>query len=222
MGKKVKVIFCLPGRTFSNNFLRSWTNLVLELPNHDIDWGVADGYSPNLYYVRNMCLGGDVTRGIHQKPWNDVDYDYMMWIDSDIVFDPKHFFTLLDHKKDIVSGLYMMQDGQYYATVKDWDDEFYKQNGYFQFLSKKDVQTMWGLQKVDYTGFGWILIKKGVFETLEYPWFRPEWYEFDKDGVEVKEFAMEDVTFCKMIKRNGFDVYIDPKVIVGHEKKMIL
>ena len=27
---------------------------------------------------------------------------------------------------------------------------------------------------VDYTGFGWVMIKKGVFERLEYPWFAPK------------------------------------------------
>ena len=27
---------------------------------------------------------------------------------------------------------------------------------------------------VDYTGFGWVLIKNGVFESLPYPWFAPK------------------------------------------------
>ena len=74
----MKVIFCLPGRTFSDNFLRSWNNLVSELPSHGVEWEAVYGYSPNLYYVRNMCLGGNVTNGIHQKPWGGKDYDYMM------------------------------------------------------------------------------------------------------------------------------------------------
>jgi hypothetical protein len=220
--EKVKVIFCLPGRTFSDNFLRSWNNLVSELPSHGVEWEAVYGYSPNLYYVRNMCLGGNVTNGIHQKPWGGKDYDYMMWIDSDIVFKPEHFFTLLDHKKDIVSGLYMMQGGRYYATVKDWDEDLVSRCGYFPFLTREDVIDEEELMTVSYTGLGWILIKRGVFETLEYPWFRPEWYEFDIGGVKVKEFAMEDVTWCHATQENGFDVYVDPKVIVGHEKKKIL
>ena len=95
MGEKVKIVFCLPGRTFSNNFLKSWTYLVSDLSDKDIQWLPAVGYSPNLYYVRNMCLGGDITRGIHQKPWDGLDYDYMMWIDSDMVFKPKHFYKYI-------------------------------------------------------------------------------------------------------------------------------
>ena len=35
---KTKVIFCLPGRTFSDNFLKSWTDLLVELPKHNIQW----------------------------------------------------------------------------------------------------------------------------------------------------------------------------------------
>jgi hypothetical protein len=33
---------------------------------------------------------------------------------------------------------------------------------------------------------------------------------------------MEDVAFCRMTKEKGYDVWIDPNVIVGHEKLMVL
>ena len=31
-------------------------------------------------------------------------------------------------------------------------------------------------------GFGWVLIKKGVFETLPYPWFAPKMQVFESGG----------------------------------------
>ncbi len=40
-----------------------------------------------------------------------------MWIDSDIVFTPQQFQKLLDHKEDIVSGIYKMDGGTHYATT---------------------------------------------------------------------------------------------------------
>jgi len=171
-----------------------------------------------------MCLGGDNLRGVDQKPFGgQFDYDYIMWIDSDIVFTPEHFFKLLNHDKDIVSGLYMMNDNVHYATVEDWDDEFFLKNGHFQFLNREMVQAKEGkLFTADYTGFGWVLTKKGVFESLEYPWFQPMWTEYNIDGKLVRDFTMEDVAFCKMIKEKGFDVWIDPTIIVGHEKMMVL
>ena len=219
-----KVIFALPGREFSGRFLQGWTELVYACLQNGIQPIMSQHYSPLLYYVRNMCLGGDILRGIDQKPFGgQFDYDYIMWIDSDIVFTPEHFFKLLQDDKDIVSGLYMMNDNIHYATVEDWDDEFYLKNGHFQFLNREMVQAKKGeLFTADYTGFGWLLAKKGVFESLEYPWFQPMWTEYEIDGKIVRDFTMEDVAFCKMIKEKGFDVWIDPNIIVGHEKMMVL
>ena len=58
----------------------------------------------------------------------EIDYDYIMWIDSDIVFKPEQFFKLLDHDRDIISGLYMMQDNINYATVEHMDEDFFADN----------------------------------------------------------------------------------------------
>ena len=120
---KTKVIFCLPGRTFSDNFLKSWTNLITELPKHNIKWAMSQKYHVNRYFVCNSCLGGSSTGGKDQKPFQGkVDYDYLMWIDSDQVFQPQQFFNLLNKAKEtntsILSGLYLMQGGESFATVK--------------------------------------------------------------------------------------------------------
>lgn len=219
-----KVIFALPGREFSGRFLQGWTELVYACLQNGIQPIMSQHYSPLLYYVRNMCLGGDNLRGVDQKPFDgQFKYDYIMWIDSDIVFTPEHFFKLLNHDKEIVSGLYMMSDNTHYATVQDWDDEFFLKHGHFQFLNRDLVQEKKGkLFTADYTGFGWILIKNGVFESLQYPWFQPVWTEYNINGKIVRDFTMEDVAFCKMIKEKGYDVWIDPTVIVGHEKIVVL
>jgi hypothetical protein len=219
-----KVIFALPGREFSGRFLQCWTELVYACLQNGIQPVMSQHYSPLLYYVRNMCLGGDNLRGIDQKPFGgQLDYDYIMWIDSDVVFTPDHFFKLLQDDKDIASGLYMMADNTHYATVEDWDDEFFLKHGHFQFLNREMVQAKQGkLFTADYTGFGWVLIKKGVFESLQYPWFQPVWTEYNINGKIVRDFTMEDVAFCKMIKEKGYDVWIDPTVIVGHEKTVVL
>jgi hypothetical protein len=62
------------------------------------------------------------------------------------------------------------------------------------------------------------LVKKGVFESLKYPWFRPLWKKFGN----VTEFTMEDVSFCHMVKDLGYKVHVHPEVIVNHEKKILL
>lgn len=219
----MKIVFCLPGREFSGRFLQSWTELVHACLANGIQPIMSQRYSPLLYYVRNMCLGGDNTEGINQKPFQGkIDYDYIMWIDSDIVFTPDQFFKLIDHNKDIVSGVYKMQDNYNFATVEKWDHEFFTKNGYYEFLNEQSIKQKTKPFKVAYTGFGWMLIKKGVFESLEYPWFQPVWKEYEKDGKIIREFTMEDVAFCDMIEDKGYDIWVDPEIIVGHEKMMVL
>ena len=104
----MKVIFCIPGNSFSNRFLKCWTNLTRELHKRDIEYELLSQYIPNVYQVRSLLLGADKKFGQYQTPWQGKkDYDYIMWIDSDQVFEPNDFFKLLEHDKDIVSGLYL-------------------------------------------------------------------------------------------------------------------
>lgn len=180
---------------------------------------VSRQYSPVVYYARNLCLGGDILRGVNQKPFNNnLHYTHIMWIDSDIIFTPNDFEALLTYDMDIVSGIYMMKGGQYFATVRKWDEEYFKVHGTFQFLTENDIKDHKGLMEVDYTGFGFMLIKRHVHEALEYPWFRPLWYEVG----QCKDFTSEDSGICRQIQKAGYKVYVDPKIRVGHEKEVIL
>lgn len=219
----MRIVFALPGKQFSGNFLQSWTELLHACNQNNIQTALIQPYSPVVYYVRNMCLGGDNLKGVDQKPFGgNFDYDYIMWIDSDIVFNPDDFFSLLNHQSDIMSGLYIMSDNTHYATVPEWDLDFFKKNGYFKFLTREDVQDRKETFEVDYTGMGWMLVKKGVFESMKYPWFEPMWTEITIDGKEVREFASEDTSFCFRARENGYKVLVDPNVVVGHEKSLIL
>ena len=59
---------------------------------------------------------------------------------------------------------------------------------------------------VDYSGMGWMLVKKGVIESIEYPWFAPVWQDF---GNGIKGFTSADVAFCRRIKEQGYDIIVD-------------
>ncbi len=165
-----------------------------------------------------MCLGADVLRGKNQVPFNgEINYDYIMWIDSDILFTPQHFIQLLSHKdKDIVSGLYPMEGGIAYPVVKEWNIDYFQKNGTFEFLKTNDP-ILYNKQpfEVVYTGLGFVLVKKGVFEKIGYPWFPPEFFEFENG---IYDFCSEDVGFCRKATRAGFKIWIDPTVVLRHEK----
>jgi hypothetical protein len=214
----IKVIFCLPGASFSRRFLCSWTDLVINCLQHNVYPILSSQQDAVVYYVRNKCLGGDVRRGKNQKPYDGkFEYDYLMWIDSDIVFSFNQFYSLLQKNLPTVSGLYAMDGGTHYPVVKNWDEEYFKQHGTFEFSSVESLKDLKNPFEVDYVGFGFILIKKGIFETLEYPWFRPKFFEIGN----AYDFCSEDVGICKSLKEKGHKIYVDPTIRVGHEKKII-
>jgi GT2 family glycosyltransferase len=217
--KPLTVVFCLPGTSFSGRFLERWTDLVAYCLSHGIRPVLSRRESCNIYYVRNMCLGADVARGKDQKPFDGkLEYDFLLWIDSDILFAPQQFMKLISHNTDIVSGVYLMEDGKSLATVKEWDEEFFIKNRHFRFMAAEEIRDKKELIEVAYTGMGFMLVKRGVFEKLEYPWFRP----VEKKIGDMVDFTMEDVAFCLRAREKEFKILIDPAVRVGHEKKIVL
>tara|TARA_Y100000034_G_scaffold111533_1_gene144692 strand:- start:441 stop:1163 length:723 start_codon:yes stop_codon:yes gene_type:complete len=219
----LKLVFALPGDNFSGKFLTCWTELMVACIQQRVNFAFSNRQSPNVFFVRNMCLNGDTLRGPGQKPFKgEVEYDYIMWIDSDQVFTVDQFFNLLfmaqSKKLDIVSGVYMMSDGKHFATVIDWDTKYFAKHGTFQFLQPKDIKEKTDLIEVAYTGFGWMLVRKGVFESLKYPWFMPKAQKIGK----AVDFASEDASWCQRVRKRGYKIYIDPRIRVGHEKRIVL
>ena len=207
----MKIIFCIPGNSFSNRFLKCWTNLTRELHKRGVEYELLSQYIPNVYQVRSLLLGADRKFGQYQTPWQGKrDYDYIMWIDSDQVFEPNDFFKLLEHDKDIVSGLYLRKPQG--DTLNDVPIEFacFNEDGKRLYTNEVNGE----LRKVWSNGMGWMLIKKGVFEKIEYPWFGPI--------IEGLGFHGEDVSFQLRVKDVGFDSYVDTSIIVGHEKEVVL
>jgi hypothetical protein len=215
----MKIIFCLPGKSYSREFLLAWSELLLQATQKGHQVMMSQQYSSVVHFARSKCLGGDVLKGADQKPFQgQVEYDAIMWIDSDIVFKPADFFALLESPHDVTGGLYMMEDMQHFATVKKWNEEYFKKTGTFKFLRPDDVIGVSQYMKVAYTGMGWMLIRKGVIEKLKYPWFRSDLYQND----DVTELLSEDVSFCRALVEAGYDIYVDTKIRVGHQKLMIL
>lgn len=221
----IKVIFCIPGKSFSANFLKSWTELVACFPNYNIDFALNGAVSSNVYVARTLCLIENETLAFHQKPFDGLyDYDYIMWIDSDSIFKPQQFKKLMvrmekNRRLSILSGIYLQDMGQEYTTVVKLKTDSVKKYGRPKFLTPAGITGKKGLIKVAYTGMGFMLIRQGVFEKIPYPWFMPV---ITKSRGKKTGFASEDASFCIRARKLGFDIWIDPTVIIGHEKLAFL
>lgn len=259
--RPLTIVFCLPGTTFSHHFLKSWSELLLYCVTHKIRPIISSHQSSNVHFVRNMCLGADVLRGKDQNPFDGkLEYDFIMWIDSDQVFSVGSFISLLKHDKDVVSGLYLMKDGHQYTAVRNWDEANFLNKGTFEFLNRKTLMEWLDenadgeieekkdktgnpykdyskckipLMPVSYTGLGWTLVKKGVFEKLSYPWFYGTKITMNKtvsigdsddvtENREIVDYSAEDVTFFLNLKKINITPYVEVSSIVGHEKPMVL
>lgn len=225
--KAPRVIFCLPGRTYSREFLLSWSGLMSECLSRGIVPVMSQQYSSVVHFARAKCLGGDVLKGAAQKPFQgQVEYDYVMWIDSDVVFNPAEFFKLLESPHDVTAGVYTMEDRKHYAAVREWDEDYFRANGSFKFVDQAELDAEEGRYvPVAYSGMGWMLIKRGVLESLRYPWFAAELQEFpdrgDGKGALV-DMCSEDVALCRNLARAGHRILVDKTVRVGHQKAVIL
>ena len=217
--KNKTIVFCLPGREYSGSFLCSFVELVTTLKDVGAKTLISQQYSSMVNAARCMVAGADLTRGKWQKPFNGLEYDYMMWIDSDIRFSTEQFFALLEMDKEVASGWYAQPgatNGNLYTpVVEKMENNYFLSNGYFQFLRVKDFELKQSPFKADYIGFGWVLIKQGVFEKLSYPWFAPRLHKINDT---ISEMTSEDVGFCLDAKAAGIELWVNPKVRVGHEK----
>ena len=191
--------------------------------------------------MRCKCLGANVLRGPDQIPWDGkLNYDYQLWIDSDIVFSTEKFWQLMiwhfplmqlmrtvkQLKERIIqsqAGWYSTEDGRT-TSVAHWleEDDFRNNGGVMNHEMVDGISKRRKPFTVDYTGFGWVLIKNGVFENeqMKYPWFAPKMQVFESGAVQ--DMCGEDVSFCLDAIEAGFEIWCDPRIRVGHEKTRII
>ena len=234
------IVFCLPGRGTSYIFLKNFVQLCFDLVQNGMSIQISQDYSSMVNFARCKCIGANVLRGPKQIPWDGkLQYDYQLWIDSDIVFDTNKFWQLCDlsvpaesvkedgsidedllHSRGITGGWYATEDGRTTSVAHWLDEDDFRKNG--GVMNHETVETIGKRKKpftVDYTGFGWVMIKKGVFEKLPYPWFAPKMQVFESGAVQ--DMCGEDVSFCLDAIEEGYDIWCDPRIRVGHEKSRI-
>ena len=107
--------------------------------------------------------------------------------------------------------------------VKDWDVNYFLKTGLFPFLTipqlkEEAAKTADKLAKVFYAGMGFMMVRKGAFEKVTYPWFEPIMHEIEMS----RDFSSEDVSLCWKWAEKNVGIYIDPEIVVGHEKSIVI
>jgi hypothetical protein len=221
-----KVIIALPGREYSGTFLINWSQTLLLLIQKGYTVKIVNEYSSFVSFSRMKTLGLDVMRGADQKPFGgSYDYDVWLTIDSDIVFKPEQVIELIEDtdKHPVISGLYRMADLKHYAAVIDWDVDYFKKHGSFKFIGINELDRRRKYLKVAYNGMGFFACRREVLEKMKYPYFNYPLVEMEgEDGKIIRDMCSEDVAFCKNIINAGYDITVNTRMRVGHEKTLVI
>lgn len=202
-----------------------------------MEWGGAD-----IYIARNFCLaypdprwGHYPSKHIEYKPFNgQFKYDRILWIDSDISFSPQDVENLVSHDVDIVSGCVKVDHNtfalRYFGRFDRPDGSGYEYSSEVCEMKLNaegqpfDAFDMWqktrnedGLIEVDGCGGAFLCVKAGVYESMEFPWYRVGM----KDGIGQLSLS-EDMAFCVRAKEAGYKIWADPMVRPVHDKPVVL
>jgi hypothetical protein len=157
-------------------------------------------------------------RNLLVKDFLDSGADYLMFIDSDINFEPDDIFRLMawaqDTKKGIVAGVPRVRDVQKtYIADLDYDE------------SGDLTMNGMGLVRATRVATAFMLIQRKVVTDMMAA--NPDWSYFDKRcGKEVpalfdfkltdEGYIGEDFLFCDRTRALGYEVWVDPTIALGH------
>ena len=131
----------------------------------------------------------------------EAEFDYVWWLDDDMVFPPDTLTRLLKHQKQVVCALAYQRAEPYNTCVFEWKEETHLP-GRYEYLNGIEFG---GLRKVDGCGSACVLTETSVFKKLlkKRPWF------------DNKKFG-EDLHFCKLCNEASIPIYCDTDLVIGH------
>jgi len=131
---------------------------------------------------------------------------HILFVDADVLPRSNTLKRLMSHDKDIVTGVYHInKKGELLWSVSRGDP--YGEANSFRGIERDALPN--NPFKVKSCGFGIVLVKTGVFDKLEWPYWKDEL----APGVIV---ISEDIYFCKKAQAAGYDIWCDPKVKCNH------
>lgn len=147
------------------------------------------------------------------------NFDKLLFIDADMVWEPEHVFMLLKSDKKIVGGTYPYKKFPIKLVYQPLSKHVIEENGEAEVLNLP-------------TGFMLIdtAVLKAMTKTcLQYEWFdeaskiRKNIYDFfqigliERPNTDIRLYQTEDWGFCSQAREEaGFKVYLQTNCIVDH------
>lgn len=136
----------------------------------------------------------------------DYNFDYLMFVDSDVILPSDCLLNMLEYDADIVMGIYPRRNTQTGQT------EIFL-TGYENFTDENNLNTrnIPSETRIDIKGggMGCALIKTELFKKLQYPWFKYVEYESG-------DTLSEDNYFCWKASEIGAKIQCDTRIRCWH------
>lgn len=134
----------------------------------------------------------------------ELECDYVLWLDSDMVFSPDTLEKLIadSDKGDIITGLYFRRVSPFSPVLFD-KFEITKQAAEWTDFRKIPK----GLFQVGACGFGCVLTPTSVFLDVM--------NKFGHMFAPIGEVG-EDLSFCWRARQCGYTILCDPDIALGH------
>ncbi len=139
----------------------------------------------------------------------EAGVDDLFWIDSDIEWDPKDFFKILNYPVDVVGGTYPKKSDHEEYVVRQ--------------MKRRPPDPKTGLMEVDGLGTGFARMSRAA---MQYLWDTSKPYIDPKDMKERRMICdviitnnglmSEDIYMFEMLQKGGFKVWLDPNITCNH------
>jgi hypothetical protein len=150
------------------------------------------GINTHLFFDASTILINQRERLIEQAI--EVKSEWVLWLDSDMMFPSTTLLRLLAHNQDIVACNYMKRSHPFksvtFMDTNDWE-------------SWVPLQSEDKLLTVEATGMGCLLMRTSVFQNLNKPYFEYSYQPMTKD------WTGEDFTLFKKLNELGYQLKID-------------
>lgn len=131
---------------------------------------------------------------------------HILFVDYDVLPRNNTMIKLLEHDKDIISGVYPAMQKLKVSWCLSNETPF-------KLMDIEDLPT--NPFKVNVACNGMLLVKMEVFRKLKWPYWKTE---YEKTGKKTGA----DLYFFDKAKAAGYDVWVDPKIKCGHFKMVDL
>jgi hypothetical protein len=150
------------------------------------------GIDTHLFFDASTILINQREKLIDQAL--EIKAEWVLWLDSDMIFPPTTLARLLKHEEDIVGCNYMKRAFPFksvaYKDTKDWES----------WIPIKYSDT---LEKAEASGLGCMLMRTDIFKDIKKPYFE---YSYKEDS---KDWLGEDFTLFKKFNKLGYELKID-------------